>query len=184
MVTLQHTALFLGQFQRVAVLVELVDALEEPLVEQDACFVRGKPRRHFARQLLHFGCRVRRLEIVEHGGDAVQILAAFFQGDNGVGKARLGGIFDDRLDLTHMRPQRCFERRLEMTRLDFFERRKFVGAAPARHERIGALARRSLPCAARPDRPAGTLEAGLDDFLRTLPDRDVVSLIINRSLLP
>ena len=111
------------EVQRLAIVVEGLDALEQRAVEQDAVAVRGQLRRDLHLDCLHLVVGMRRHQAEENARDTVQNLARQFHRYQRVPDRGRLVLIDDGVDLRQVLGHAGFERRQVVAVVDPVERR-------------------------------------------------------------
>ena len=139
MVALDQAHALCVQAQRVAAVVQRLDAGEQLAVEADGIGVRGELGGVLALQLLAVLVGVGTDQREEHGGRAVQHLAALFHGNDGVFEGRGIGVVGDGLDFLQLLGHAGIEGGSEMAVLDLVELRVMQRQRALGEERVGSL---------------------------------------------
>ena len=130
--------------QRIALLVQRVDAREQARVEVHLVAVRGELGRHLALHGLQLRIGVGAGQVVEDGLDASQHPARALHRDDGVVEGRLVRVGRDRLDLLAVFGDALLERRQEVVVADLVEarevqRQRAFDEQRVRRRRVGGL---------------------------------------------
>jgi hypothetical protein len=112
------------------------DPAEQHRVHHDRVPVPRHPQRHLLVDLEDGRVRVRRDQIVEHGGHSGQQLARALQLRDGVGEIGRRRVVRDRLDLSTVIGERLLEGGEKMLRLDRVKRRRLTWSLPGREQRV------------------------------------------------
>ena len=138
-VTLDQALRFRVEAERVACVVDRLDAGKQLAVEHGLVIVRGQLWRQLGLDLLHLvigvGARLRE----KHARNAAQQLFAAFQGDDGVVETGRFGIVGDGLDFAATFGHALFEGRSIVLVADLVELRELIGQRTRRKERIDRL---------------------------------------------
>ena len=134
---LQKAPLVLGQPERIASLVQGIDAGEHCRVERDLHGVLGELGRHLAVQRLQRRAAQADDQVGEHGAHAVQGLAGPLQRLDCVGEAGRRRVSADRGDLGQVGRHAVGEGRGEVLRPDQVEGRHAERGRPGCQQRVG-----------------------------------------------
>ena len=138
-VLLDHANLLVVEAHFVAVLIDIVDALEEFRVHHNAVAVFGKQRQHCFGDFHHLVVGEAFVEVEEHVANAVQGLARLVEGQDGVLESGRLGIADDGFHFGQLFFHTRLKSRQIVLVLDLVERRHLEGCGVFREERIFRL---------------------------------------------
>ena len=136
MVFLHHADLLVVQSHLVAVLIDVIDALEEFRVHRDGVAVLREHRHDLLSQGQQFVVAVAFQDVEEHVADAVDGLARLVEGQDGVLEGGRLGVVDNGVNLLELFLHAGLERGHVMLGFDLVERHDLEGGLVFRQERV------------------------------------------------